>query len=288
MPDLPAATLARSRAHRSVLGRRRSKSLTVGLVVISMVLASAILSAFWTPHDPDRPDLRVRLSPPTAAHPLGTDHFGRDLLSRVMAGAGNALLVGAVAVGVAFTLGGLIGVLAGYANGWVDEVLMRPADALAAFPPILLALLGAAIVGPGWFSSMLAIGLANVPGFARMARASTLAVRRLEYVESARALGATRARILWRHLVPNILGPQIVLATVTLATAILAEAALSYLGLGTQPPTASWGRMLREAQTFIALSPYPTLVPGLAIVVTVLGWNLFGDGLRDAIDPRTR
>jgi len=262
--------------------------MTVGLVVISMVLGSAILGAFWTPHDPDRPDLRVRLVGPTAAHPLGTDHFGRDLLSRVMAGAGNALLVGAVAVGVAFTLGGLIGVLAGHTGGWVDEVLMRPADALAAFPPILLALLGAAIVGPGWFSSMLAIGLANVPGFARMARASTLAVRQLEYVESARALGATQARILWRHLVPNILGPQLVLATVALATAILAEAALSYLGLGTQPPTASWGRMLREAQTFIALSPYPTLVPGLAIVITVLGWNLFGDGLRDAIDPRTR
>jgi peptide/nickel transport system permease protein len=288
MHDLPAPALPRPGVFSLVRGRRRPPGLTVGLLVIVIVLGSAVLGALWTPYDPNQPDFRVRLIGPTAAHPLGTDHFGRDLLSRIMAGAANALLVGAVAVGVAFTFGGLIGVAAGFAGGWLDEVLMRPSDALAAFPPILLALLGAAIIGPGWFSSMLAIGLANVPAFARVARGSTLAVRGLEYVESARALGATRARIVWRHLVPNILAPQLVLATVAFATAILAEAALSYLGLGTQPPTASWGRMLREAQTFIALSPYPTIFPGLAIVFTVLGWNLFGDGLRDLLDPRTR
>ena len=288
MHDLPAPALPRPGALPRVRGGRQPPGLTVALLVIVTVLGSAVLGAFWTPYDPNQPDFRVRLIAPSAAHPLGTDHFGRDLLSRIMAGAANALLVGAVDVGVAFTLGGLVGVAAGFAGGWLDELLMRPSDALAAFPPILLALLGAAIIGPGWFSSMLAIGLANVPAFARVARGSTLAVRGLEYVESARALGATRARIVWRHLVPNILAPQLVLATVAFATAILAEAALSYLGLGTQPPTASWGRMLREAQTFIALSPYPTIFPGLAIVFTVLGWNLFGDGLRDLLDPRTR
>ncbi len=282
LPGVLSRPDRRGRAHGGSLG------LYAGAAVVLTVLVVAVAGTFYTPYDPDRPDFSVRLAAPSPEHPLGTDHFGRDLLSRTVAGARNALLVGAVAVSIALGLGALVGVTAGYAGGWIDELLMRPVEALAAFPAVLLALLAAAVLGPGWLSAMLAVGLAGVPTFARTARASMLAARELEYVESARALGAPPSRIVLRHLAPNVVAPLLVLATVAFATAILAEAALSYLGLGTQPPAASWGRMLREAQTFIALSPYPTLFPGLAIALTVLGWNLLGDGLRDRLDPRTR
>lgn len=288
MRDAAAAALREAPPEPARRGGRSGPGLYLGAAIVLTVLVIAVAGAFYTPYDPDRPDFSVRLAAPSAEHPLGTDHFGRDLLSRTVAGARNALLVGAVAVSIALGLGALVGVTAGYAGGWVDELLMRPVEALAAFPAVLLALLAAAVLGPGWFSAMLAIGLAGAPTFARVARASTLAARGLEYVESARALGVPPLRIVVRHLAPNIVAPLLVLATVAFATAILAEAALSYLGLGTQPPAASWGRMLREAQTFIALSPYPTLFPGFAIAVTVLGWNLLGDGLRDQLDPRTR
>jgi peptide/nickel transport system permease protein len=268
--------------------RRPPSALRIGVALVGAVLLAAAAGALYTPHDPDRPDFRVRLAPPSAAHPLGTDHFGRDLLSRVMAGAANALLVGGVAVGIGLALGSAVGIAAGWAGGRVDDLLMRPAEALAAFPALLLALLLASVIGPGWFASMLAIGLASVPAFARLARAATLEQRARDYVQSARALGAAPARIVLRHVLPNVVAPLLVLATAAFATAILAEAALSYLGLGTQPPAASWGRMLREAQTFVELSPWPTVFPGLAIALAVLGWNLLGDGLRDHLDPRTR
>jgi peptide/nickel transport system permease protein len=270
------------------MSARWSPALRLGAALVGAILLAAAAGALYTPYDPDRPDFRVRLAPPSAAHPLGTDHFGRDLLSRVLAGAGNALLVGGVAVGLGLLGGSALGVAAGWAGGRVDDLLMRPTEALAAFPAVLLALLLATVLGPGWLASMLAIGLASVPGFARLARAVTLEQRAREYVQGAHALGAAPVRLVLRHLLPNVVAPLLVLATAAFATAILAEAALSYLGLGTQPPAASWGRMLREAQTFLALSPWPTVFPGLAIAAAVLGWNLLGDGLRDRLDPRTR
>ncbi|HEY8369029.1 MAG TPA: ABC transporter permease [Thermodesulfobacteriota bacterium] len=266
----------------------RRPALQGGLVLVAVILLAAAAGRLWTPYDPDRPDFAVRLAPPSAAHPLGADHFGRDLLSRIMVGAGSAVAIGGAAVAIGLGVGALVGVAAGWRGGWLDEILMRPVEALAALPAVLLALLLATVLGPGGMAAVLAIGLASVPAFARLARASAIEQRGREYVESARALGVSPARLVVRHVVPNLAPPLLVLATAALATAILAEAALSYLGLGTQPPAASWGRMLREAQTFLALSPWPTLFPGLAIALAVLGFNLLGDGLRDLLDPRTR
>lgn len=267
-------------------GRRLARGLGAGLVAATLL--TALAGRVATPYDPDRPDFRVRLAAPSAAHPLGTDHFGRDLLSRLMDGAGRALAVAGAAVGLGLGAGSLLGVAAGWRGGWLDEAVMRPIEALAALPAVLLALLLASVLGPGGPAAVLAIGLASVPGFARVARAAALEQRGRDYVESARALGVAPARVVARHVAPNLAAPLLVVATAALATAILAEAALSYLGLGTQPPAASWGRMLREAQTFLALSPWPTLFAGLAIALAVLGFNLLGDSLRDLLDPRLR
>ena len=261
-------------------------NLAVGVVLVGVVVASALVSFVWLPSDPNAMDFTAQLSEPSAAHPLGTDHLGRDLLSRVLVGSRGALLVGFVAVGIALTLGCLVGAVAGFVGGLFDDVLMRLIDVLYAFPPILLALLFAAIYNPGTLTAMSAIGIATAPVFARLLRASVLELKNRDFVEAGRALGATQGRLLLRHVLPNALSPIIVQASLSLAVAVLAEAALSFLGLGTPPRTPSWGNMLREAQGFLALSPYPVLVPGLAIVMTVLGWSLLGDGLRDLRDPR--
>lgn len=253
---------------------------------MAAVCMTALVSFLWLPYDPDAANFAARLAPPSPQHPLGTDHFGRDLLSRTMAGARNALYVGVVAVGIALSLGTALGVLAGYLAGWVDRFVGGLLDALYAFPAILLALLLAAVWRPGATSSMTAVGMALVPIFARIARAGVLSVKHQPYVEAARALGASTSRLLLRHVLPNIAGPVIVQGSLAMGAAVLIEAALSYLGLGTQPPTASWGRMLREAQSFLFLSIYPTVWPGVGISATVLGFNLLGDGLRDWLDPR--
>jgi peptide/nickel transport system permease protein len=212
--------------------------------------------------------------------------LGRDLLARVLAGAENALYVGLIAVGIGLLAGLALGVLAGFFGGWLDQILTVLLETLYALPALLVALLLAAIFSPGAATSMVAIGLAAVPAFARVARAGVLAVKAQPYIEAARALGMNNLRIMLRHVLPNILGPLVVQASLAFAASILAEAALSYLGLGTQPPTASWGRMLREAQSYQELSPYPVLWPGIAIGLAVLGFNLLGDGLRDWLDPR--
>nr|WP_233498186.1 ABC transporter permease [Meiothermus sp. QL-1] len=247
----------------------------------------ALLSAL-NPTDPNATTPN-RLAPPlTPGHPLGTDILGRDTLARLLAGAQNALYVGLVAVGIGLSLGVALGVLAGYVGGWLDQALSVLLEALYALPALLLALLLAAVFNPGVTTSMVAIGLAAVPAFARVARAGVLATKNLPYVEAARALGAGHLRIALRHVMPNITGPLVVQASLAFALAILAEAALSYLGLGTQPPDPSWGRMLREAQSYQELTPYPVIFPGLAISLAVLGFNLLGDGLRDHLDPRKR
>ena len=252
----------------------------MGLFVL-MALASALY-----PMDPNAPDFLNRLRPPSPEHPLGTDPLGRDLLARVLHGAKNALLVGGIAVAVGVFLGVPLGLLAGYLGGLWDGALNLLMETLYALPGLLLALLFAALLGPGALSGMLAVGLSLVPAFYRMARALTLNLKTAPFVEAALALGATPIRVLVRHLLPHLLGPLLVQASLAFAAALLAEAALSYLGLGIQPPDPSLGRMLKEAQSFLPLSPYPALVPGLALSLAVLGFNLLGDGLRDRLDPR--
>lgn len=268
--------------------RRTRLNLWIGAFLISVVVGGAVLSFVWTPHDPNALDFAAQLEGPSATHPFGTDEFGRDLLSRVLVGARGTLYVGFIAVGIALLLGGVIGLVSGWSGGWLDELMMRLVDVLYAFPAILMALLLAAVYSPGTLTAMAAIGLATVPIFARIARASVLSLKHQDFVEAGRALGAGQPRLLAAHVLPGALSPLVVQASLSLAIAVLAEAALSFLGLGTPPDVPSWGNMLREAQGYLAMSAYPALVPGLAIVATVLGWSLLGDGLRDLLDPRTR
>lgn len=275
-----------SRPGRS--GRIRSFSLFVGLALVGLVVAMAIVSFIWLPHDPIEISVMKRFQAPDGQHFLGTDQYGRDLFSRILVGARTTIVVGLIAVGLGVSAGSVIGGTAALLGGWIDELCMRIMDAVGAYPPVLLALLLASILGPGQVSGMLAIGVASVPVFARLTRAGMLSLRESPFVEAARALGAGPGRILVRHLWPNTATLIVVQATIAFAHAVLAEAALSYLGLGTQPPDPSWGRMLREAQDFLIFSPYPAIFPGMAIALTVLGLNLLGDGLRDVLDPRSR
>jgi peptide/nickel transport system permease protein len=251
------------------------------------LLATAALSLLYTPRDPLAMSIADRLQPPTGAHPFGTDQYGRDVLSRVMAGAVTSIAVGVIAVGIGAAAGMLIGMLSGYVGGWIDEAFMRLIDAVQGFPAILSALLFTAVFGAGVAISMVAIGIAFVPAFARLTRGGFLELRAREFVVAAQALGARDARLIGRHILPNTLPPLIVQATTSFPVAILAEAGLAYLGLGSQPPHPSWGLMLKEAQNFLSLNPSYALFPGGAIALTVLGLNLLGDGLRDLLDPRT-
>ena len=261
-------------------------NLLLGALLVGLVLLAALVSFVWLPADPNVMDFSARLVGPNPQHLLGTDQFGRDLLSRLLVGARSTLLVGLVAVGIACGLGSIIGALSGYLGGVFDEIVMRLVDVLYAFPPILMAILFAAIFEPGTVTAMVAIGLATVPVFARLTRSSVLSIKERDFIEAGRALGARNSRLLLRHVAPLALSPVLVQASLSLAIAILAEAALSFLGLGTPPDVPSWGAMLREAQSFMAMSIWPTLIPGLAIVGTVLGWSLLGDALRDMLDPQ--
>ncbi len=255
---------------------------------MAAILVMACLSRVYSPHDPNRMDMAKRFQPPGSSHFLGTDQYGRDILSRIMKGAENSLLVGWVAVGIGMGFGILLGSLAAYWKGWKDEGMMRLIDVLYGFPAVLSAILITAILGPGIINSMVAIGIFNIPIFARLTRGTSLVVWERDFVTSARAIGQSNRAIIWHTILPNILSPLIVQGTVQFAIAILAEAALSYLGLGTQPPHPSWGRMLSEAQTFMEISPWLAIFPGLAIAWAVLGFNLLGDGLRDLLDPKLK
>lgn len=263
----------------------RNLNLTIGISLIGIIIVAAFVSFFWLPHDPNANDWGAKLAKPSSNHLLGTDHLGRDLLARLLVGARGTLYVGLIAVSIALTLGSLVGAIAGYAGGFWDEVLMRFMDTLYAFPALLMALLLGAIYKPNTITAMVAIGLATVPVFARIMRASVMSIKERDFVEAGRALGMSHRQLLWRSILPNTLSPLIVQASLSFAVAVLAEAALSFLGLGTPPRTPSWGTMLQEAQGVIRLSIYPVFVPGLAIVITVLGWSLLGDGLRDLLDP---
>ena len=264
----------------------KNVNLIIGGILVLAILVAAGLSLFYTPYDPNRMDMANRFQSPGAEHLLGTDQYGRDILSRVMKGAMNSLVVGWVAVGIGMGFGILLGSLAAFWRGWKSEGVLRLMDVLYGFPAVLSAILITSILGPGMVNSMLAIGIFNIPIFTRLTRGSSLSVWQRDFVTSARAAGQRNGAIIWGTILPNILSLLIVQGTVQFAIAILAEAALSDLGLGTQPPHASWGRMLNEAQTFMEISAWLAIFPGLAIAWAVLGFNLLGDGLRDLLDPK--
>jgi peptide/nickel transport system permease protein len=264
----------------------RHPAFAVGLAITVAIIGTALCSLVYTPRDPLHMDIAARLEPPSTVHPLGTDQYGRDILSRVMRGAVASLAVGVVAVAIGMGAGVVLGTAGGWVGGWLDEAAMRVTDAIYGFPAVLSALLVTAAFGPGMLISMVAVGIAYVPVFARLTRANILTLREQDFVMAARALGAHDGTVIWRHVLPNTVSPLIVQATISFPLAVLAEAALSYLGLGTQPPHPSWGLMLRDAQNFLQLSPWFAVFPGVAIALAVLGFNLLGDGLRDLLDPR--
>ena len=263
-----------------------NKNFTVGFCMAIIVVLFATLSLVWTPYDGNRMNARERLQGPTWKHPLGTDQYGRDTLSRIMTGSANSIIVGLVTVAIGLSIGVALGLISAYFGKFVDEAIMRFSDLLFGFPAVLTAILITSILGPSMINAMLAIGIFYIPIFARLTRAVAVSVWEREYIMAARASGVTEWAITWRHVLPNILSPLLIQGTIQFAVAILAEAGLSYLGLGTQPPTASWGRMLNEAQTFMSRAPWMAIFPGLAIAWAVLGFNLLGDGLRDTLDPK--
>jgi peptide/nickel transport system permease protein len=268
---------------KRALGHR---SFAIGAILTLLLVVAAALSLVWTPHSPYEVVMDARLLPPGAAHWLGTDPFGRDIVSLLLVGARASIVVGVIAVGIGLVIGTAFGLLAAAKRGWAEELIMRLADFGFAFPAILSAIMLTAVFGPGMVNAIIAIGVYNIPTFARITRASANAVWSREFVMAARACGKGAFSITMEHVLPNILSVLIVQATIRFAIAILAEAALSYLGLGTQPPQPSWGRMLSEAQTMLFQAPMLAVYPGVAIALAVMGLNLLGDGLRDLFDPR--
>lgn len=266
----------------------RSPGALVGLMLVVLLLGSAALAPRLSARDPVDMDLINRLKPPGSDYWMGTDTFGRDIFTRLLYGGRISLLVGVVAVAVGGITGTLLGAVSGFYGSWVDHVIMRVLDALHSFPAILLAMAIIGALGPGLVNLMLAVSITSVPAFGRITRSAVLVVRELDYVQAARAVGVPPRQILWRHVFPNSLGPVIVTATLQVASAILAAASLSFLGMGIQPPTPEWGSMLAEGRGYIERAPWLTIFPGLAIVTAVIGFNLIGDALRDAMDPTLR
>ncbi|MGI6127560.1 MAG: ABC transporter permease [Planifilum sp.] len=267
---------------------RQNKLALAGLGLILLFLSMAVFAPLIAPYDPYRIDENAVLSPPSAEHPLGTDSFGRDVLSRMVYGAQISFKVGLISVGIALTAGVLIGAAAGYYGRWVDAALSRVIDVLFSFPDILLALVIMAVLGASLTNVMIAIGIVYTPIFARITRGAVLEIKESLFIDAARVLGAGRLTILRRHILPNVMAPLIVQTTLSLAFAILAEAALSFIGLGVEPDTPSWGIMLNEGKDWMEAAWWIAVFPGLAITSAVLGFNVLGDGLRDALDPRLR
>ena len=262
------------------------RSFVIGLILSFIMLFTGLLSLFWTPFPVELLDIPHKLESPSAKHWLGTDHFGRDVFSMLMVGAWNSMLVSVFAIGFGSLIGVPLGALAAAKRGWVEETVMRFNDFAFAFPALLTAVMLSAVYGPGTINSVLAIGIFNIPVFARITRGSALSIYKREFILAARTAGKGEFKIAVEHIFPNIVSVLIVQVTIQFALGILAEAGLSYLGLGTQPPIPSWGKMLSEAQTMMFFAPQLAILPGLAIVLTVLGLNLLGDGLRDILDPR--
>lgn len=280
----PANTLWRDAARRLI----RHKLAMFGALVLFIVVIMGVFGSLIVPYDPNGMDFADRFASPSFEHWMGTDDFGRDIFSRIIIGAGVSLQVGFVAVSVATIAGTSLGLIAGYSNRILDEVIMRAMDVLYAFPAILLAIAILAALGKGIGNAMIAIGLVYIPIFARISRGAVLGIRNEEFIIAAQAMGAGKIRIMLTHILPNVLSPIIVEITLSLAFAILAEAALSFFGLGTQPPDPSWGRMLSEGRDFFRQSGWMGVFPGVAIFFTVMGFNFLGDGLRDALDPKLR
>lgn len=266
------------RNHMAVIG---------GGVVLFFVLV-AIFAPLIAPFNPNKPDFMNRMQGPSREHWLGTDTLGRDMLSRIIYGSRYSLLAGVVSVTIASLVGTLLGLLSGYYGGWVDMIIMRFMDMLLAFPGILLAIAIISVLGRGLLNAMVSVGLYSVPSFARVVRSRVLSLREQEFVESARAIGSADSRIIFRHILPNITTPVIIMSTMRLGTTILAAASLSFLGLGAQPPTPEWGAMLSGGRDVLRVAPHIATFPGLAILVTVVGFNLLGDGVRDALDPKLK
>lgn len=260
----------------------------IGLAIIILITLVAIFAPQLAPYSFDKVHPQARLHAPSREFLLGTDHLARDILSRMIYGARVSLIVGVVSTFFAASIGMLIGIIAGYRGGWADEIIMRLMDVILAFPSIVLAITLVAMVGPGLQNLIFIIGIIQVPRFARLSRGSTLSLKEREFVVAATAVGQREWRILFFHILPNIFTPILVMASLSIATAIITEAALSFLGLGIRPPQASWGTILKDGQQYMLTAPWVATFPGLAISITVLGYNLFGDGLRDALDPKTR
>jgi peptide/nickel transport system permease protein len=287
--EIPEAQVAPRRRHAPLWRRiRRYPIGLIGAAIVILVVAMALSADFITPYDPVW-QIDERLTPPNWDYIMGLDEFGRDVYSRVIYGARVSLYAGVVSViFLALPVGSALGVLAGYFRGGVDTLLSRLVDIMFAFPSLLLAITIVGVLGPSLTNTMVAIGIVYVPTFARIARGSTLGVTNLDYIMASRAIGAGNARIIRQHVLPNIAAPLIVQTTLALSTAILIEATLSFLGLGTQPPMPSWGTMLGTGRRYMEIAPWVAIYPGIAIMITVLGFNLAGDGLRDALDPRLR
>ncbi len=267
----------------------KSKSALAGFVIITLDLILAIFAPFIATHSYDEMDFMYVLAKPgEGGHIFGTDDYGRDIFSRLVYGARVSLMVGVVAVGIGALIGTVLGILSGYFGGFLDSLIMRFMDALLSFPYVLLAIAMMAVLGPGLFNAMIAIGVVMVPSFARVVRSAVLNVKNEDFVIASKVLGASNLRVIFHHIFPNIVPSLIIYSSLNFAGAVISEATLSFLGLGIQPPTPSWGSMLSEAKDFLQVAPHMAIFPGLAILLTCLGFNLLGDGLRDVLDPRLR
>jgi len=266
----------------------RSKSAIIGSVIVLMMIGVAAFASVIAPYDPIKQSFKIQLQPPSSSHPLGTDEFGRDILSRVFFGSRWALLAGFLADSIALVLGVIIGVLGGFYGREVDAVIVWLTDVMLAFPYLLLAMIVVAVFGPGLINAMIAIGIVYVPQYARLVRGTVLSLKEKEFIEAARCLGVPAHWIMFRHILPNCVAPIIVMATLAIGWAIVQTAGLSFLGLGAQPPTPEWGAMLSGGRNYMLSAWWIATFPGLAIVVTVIGFNLLGDGLRDVLDPYLR
>ncbi|WOV88137.1 ABC transporter permease [Sporosarcina oncorhynchi] len=270
-----------------LLQNSKNINLLLGLLILSAFLLAMFVSFFYTPHDVNTMSVADKLKGPSAVHWFGTDEFGRDIFSRIMQGTQTAFFVGTVTVLIGVVFGTLIGGVAGYIGGWVDEIFMRLMDALMAFPGIILALMLVAVFGPGMVNTSIALGIIAIPGIARIARSGFIQQKDMEYVLSDKLIGVKPFTIMFRRILPNVSSPLIVAASISFATAMLAEAALSYLGLGVQPPNPSWGRMLRDSQSFLTSAPWYTYAPGISITLMVLGFYMLSNAIRDLLDPRS-
>ena len=296
-PETDATTISGANRQRSPLAYllaqtikafNTNKTSWIGLVLFLAVLLAAVLAPVLAPHDPLEQNILYRLKPPTAAHPFGTDYFGRDILARLLYGAQISLIIGVVSTLIALVVGSIIGILAGYYGGRFDMIVMQAMDVLLAFPSLILGLLIVAMLGPSMANIIAAIAVTSIPQFARIARAPTISVKEREYVEACRSLGYSDARIMGLHILPNIFPEILVMASLWLAAAIRTEASLAFVGLGVKPPIPTWGGMIREGFENILDSAWLAIMPGIAILVVVFALNLLGDGLRDAIDPKLR